>query len=70
MHFSGKTVVVGHTPQVSGLVLDRGFLICIDTDCSRGGWLTALDVHSRVVTQANQDGQIRIAVLDQSRAKV
>lgn len=66
MHFSGKTVVVGHTPQVSGLVLDKGFLVCIDTDCSRGGWLTALDVRSRIVTQANQDGQIRTAVLDQS----
>lgn len=66
MHFSGKTVVVGHTPQTSGLILNRGFLVCIDTDCSRGGWLTALDVRSRLVTQANQDGQIRTAVLDQS----
>lgn len=69
LHFSGKTVVVGHTPQVSGLVLDRGFLVCIDTDCSRGGWLTALDVRRRLVTQANQEGQVRTAVLDQSRAK-
>jgi len=64
MHFSGKTVVVGHTPQVNGLVLGRGFLVCIDTDCSRGGWLTALDVRSRLVTQANEDGQIRTSVLD------
>lgn len=63
MHVSGKTVMVGHTPQTSGLVLDRGFLVCIDTDCSRGGWLTALDVHSRGVTQANQDGQTRTSVL-------
>ena len=31
-----------HTPQVSGAVLDLGFLVCLDTDCSRGGWLTAL----------------------------
>lgn len=65
MHVSGKTVVVGHTPQVNGLVLDRGFLICIDTDCSRGNWLTALDVRSRQVTQANQQGQIRTSVLGQ-----
>ena len=43
-HFSGKTVVVGHTPQVTGEILDLGFLIGIDTDCFRGGWLTALDV--------------------------
>ena len=68
-HVSGKTVVVGHTPQVSGLVLDLGFLICFDTDCSRGGWLTALDVRSRLVTQANQKVQTRTAVLDQSRVK-
>ena len=58
-HVSGKTVVVGHTPQASGLVLDLEFLVCIDTDCSRGGWLTAFDVQSRGVIQANQEGQIR-----------
>lgn len=63
MHFSGKTVVVGHTPQVTGQVLNRGFLVCIDTDCSRGGWLTALNVHNQVVTQANQEGQLRRSVL-------
>lgn len=58
-HISGKTAVVGHTPQVSGHVLDLGCLICIDTDCSRGGWLTALDVRQRTITQANQDGHCR-----------
>ena len=58
-HFSGKSVVVGHTPQVSGEVLDLGFLICIDTDCSRGGWLTALDVETGRVVQANQRGDLR-----------
>jgi serine/threonine protein phosphatase 1 len=65
-HFSGKTAVVGHTPQVSGLVLNLGFLICIDTDCSRGGWLTALEVCGGAVFQANQEGQIRTSVLGQS----
>ena len=58
-HFSGKRVVVGHTPQVSGEILDLGFLICIDTDCSRGGWLTALDVETGRVVQANQRGDMR-----------
>ena len=43
-HFSGKTVVVGHTPQGSGEILDRGHLICIDTGCFAGGWLTGLEV--------------------------
>ena len=43
-HQSGKVAVVGHTPQQSGEVLDLGFLVCIDTNCVRGGRLTALDV--------------------------
>lgn len=58
-HVSGKTVVVGHTPQTSGEVLDLGFLRCIDTDCSQGGWLTALEVNSGKVIQANQDGALK-----------
>jgi serine/threonine protein phosphatase 1 len=56
-HQSRKTVVVGHTPQVSGEVLDLGFLVCIDTDCFRGGWLTALEVVSREIVRANQAGE-------------
>lgn len=58
-HFSGKTVVVGHTPQVDGEVLDLGFLLCIDTDCSRGGWLTALDTTTGEVIQANEAVEVR-----------
>jgi serine/threonine protein phosphatase 1 len=58
-HASGKTAVVGHTPQLSGEVLDLGHLICIDTYCCGGGWLTALEVHSRTLWQANLDGQLR-----------
>jgi len=58
-HFSGKTVVVGHTPQTSGEVLNLGFLIGVDTDCSRGGWLTAFEVGEGVAHQANQLGQLR-----------
>ncbi len=58
-HVSGKTVVVGHTPQTGGEVLDLGFLLCIDTDCSRGGWLTALEVRSSEVVQTNELGKLR-----------
>jgi serine/threonine protein phosphatase 1 len=58
-HGSGKVAVVGHTPQHSGEVLDLGFLVCIDTNCHRGGWLTALDVESKHVWQANQAGRLR-----------
>ena len=59
-HFSGKTVIAGHTPQTSGEVLDLGFLKLIDTDASRGGWLTALEVNSGKVIQANQAGNLRL----------
>ena len=62
-HYSGKTVIAGHTPQTSGEVLDLGFLLCIDTDCSRGGWLTALEVRVGDLIQANQAGEVRIGKL-------
>jgi serine/threonine protein phosphatase 1 len=62
-HYSGKTVVAGHTPQTSGVPLDLGFLKVIDTDCSRGGWLTALDVLGGEIFQANQSADSRRATL-------
>jgi len=58
-HASGKTAIVGHTPQASGEVLDMGYLICIDTYCIGGGWLTALDVDNRNVWQSDRDGNLR-----------
>jgi serine/threonine protein phosphatase 1 len=58
-HLSGKTAVVGHTPQVSGEILDLGHLICIDTYCVGDGWLTALDVENGTVWQANKAGELR-----------
>jgi serine/threonine protein phosphatase 1 len=58
-HCSGKVVIVGHTPQTSGEPLDLGFLKLIDTDCSRGGWLTALDVGTGALVQANERGELR-----------
>lgn len=51
-HSSGKVAVVGHTRQLSGEVLNLGFLVCIDTNCVRGGWLTALEVQTGRVWQA------------------
>jgi hypothetical protein len=41
------------------MIFERGFLICIDTDCSRGGWLTGLDVGNLAVIQANQLGDVQ-----------
>jgi serine/threonine protein phosphatase 1 len=59
-HQSGKVMVCGHTTQKSGLPLDNGNAICIDTWAyGDGGWLTCLDVSSRRIWQANQKGQTR-----------
>ena len=60
-HCSGKVAVVGHTMQRSGEVLDLGFLKCIDTNCHRGGWLTAVDVEAGKVWQADSQGRLRPA---------
>jgi serine/threonine protein phosphatase 1 len=58
-HFSGKVAVVGHTAQLTGEVLDLGFLICIDTNCARGGCLTALDIGSGDQWQVDITGKFR-----------
>jgi len=58
-HRSGKLAVVGHTPQQSAEVLDLGFLVCIDTNCARGGWLTAIEACSGQVWQADSAGRLR-----------
>jgi hypothetical protein len=55
-HCSGKVAIVGHTPQKSGDILDLGYLKCIDTFCHGGGWLTALEVRTGKVWQANLAG--------------
>lgn len=60
-HCSGKVAVVGHTPQGDGEVLDLGHLLCIDTYCFGGGWLTAIDVDSRQTWQADLQGRLRNA---------
>lgn len=57
LHCSGKTFVVGHSPQPE--ILDLGYLICIDTGCCNGGWLTALDVNTKQVWQVDEKGQRR-----------
>ncbi len=58
-HNSGNTVIVGHTPQKNGEILDLGHLKCIDTYCYGGGWLTALDVQTNEVWQADRKGNMR-----------
>jgi serine/threonine protein phosphatase 1 len=58
-HVSGKPVTVGHTEQKNAEILDLGFATCIDTVCSKYGWLTALDVRSRELWQASRWGILR-----------
>jgi serine/threonine protein phosphatase 1 len=63
-HISGKTAVVGHTSQKTGEVLNAGHLVCIDTYCWGGGWLTAFDVNKGQVWQFDRDGRQRIKLAE------
>lgn len=58
-HRSGKIVVAGHTPQVGGQPRRAGHVILIDTYCFGGGWLTALDVTTDQIWQADKHGRLR-----------
>ena len=62
-HFSGKRVICGHTSQQNGLPLDISHAVCIDTFCCGGGWLSALDVTTNRVWQANEAGETRMLEL-------
>ena len=65
VHLSGKTVICGHTPQQSGDVRDLGHVKIIDTFCYGDQWLTALDVNSGFIWQANNNGIVRESSLEQ-----
>jgi len=58
-HFSGKKALVGHTSQKDGEILDLGYLKCIDTCCYGDGWLTAMDVQTGRLWQADKQGNLR-----------
>jgi serine/threonine protein phosphatase 1 len=58
-HDNGKTAIVGHTAQKTAEVLDLGHVICLDTYCHGGGWLTALEVESGKIWQADREGRLR-----------
>lgn len=57
-HCSGKTAIVGHTAQKDGQILDVGYLKCIDTCVYGDGWLTAMDVESGQLWQADKFGRM------------
>jgi serine/threonine protein phosphatase 1 len=56
-HCSGKVVFTGHTPQSN--ILHLGHLVCLDTACCDGGWLTAMDVASGTIWQVSECGDVR-----------
>jgi serine/threonine protein phosphatase 1 len=58
-HRSGKIMVCGHTAQKTGVPVDLGHIICIDTWVYGDGCLTCLDVATGKYWQANQLGQKR-----------
>jgi serine/threonine protein phosphatase 1 len=58
-HVSGKRFVLGHTHDRGGEIFDAGHFICLDTYCYGGGWLTAMDVESGEMWQANIHGEAR-----------
>lgn len=62
-HISGKTAVLGHTANKQGQIVNLGHLICIDTYCHGGCWLTAFDASSGRVWQATEAGAFRESAL-------
>lgn len=62
-HYSGRTVICGHTSQRSGEIVDLGHTICIDTGITRNQWLTCLDVGALTFSQASAEGVVRLGVL-------
>ncbi|MGF1580924.1 MAG: metallophosphoesterase family protein [Gemmataceae bacterium] len=65
-HYTGKTMVCGHTRQLSGQPKNVGHAVCIDTNVNRSGWLTCLDVNSGMYWQANKNGETRANWLDEA----
>ncbi|QEH32233.1 Serine/threonine-protein phosphatase 1 [Aquisphaera giovannonii] len=54
-----KPVIVGHTAQRAGEILDLGHIKCIDTACCAGTWLTAMDIDTSELWQAGVEGRLR-----------
>jgi serine/threonine protein phosphatase 1 len=62
-HFSGRTVICGHSAQKTGIIADLGHTICVDTGITHGGWLTCLALETLAFWQVNADGARRKGVL-------
>ncbi len=68
-HVSGKLVICGHSVQESGLPINFGHTVGIDTGSYSGGWLTALDVRTLEYWQASEFGETRGGVLESAVSK-
>ncbi len=69
-HCSGKRVFLGHTPQPGGNVLDLGHLVCIDTYCFGGGYLTAMETATCDLWQTDRHGHVRRAPLKSFKERI
>jgi len=58
-HTSGKTAILGHTSNKQGQIANHGHLICIDTYCHGGMWLTALEPKTGQIWQTNEAGEVQ-----------
>jgi serine/threonine protein phosphatase 1 len=63
-HYSGRTLICGHTAQKKGVPLDLGHAICIDTWAYGKGFLSCLDCEHRYLWQASQEGEVNEGWLD------
>jgi serine/threonine protein phosphatase 1 len=66
-HVSGKTAVVGHTSNKQGKTVNLGHLVCIDTFCHGGGWLTAYEPDSGRLWQSSEAGEVQEGELPLAR---
>lgn len=57
-HMSGKRAIVGHTHDREGRIIELPHLICIDTYCYGGKWLTAMELETGRVWQADPYGKL------------
>lgn len=58
-HACGKVAVVGHTHDRAGEIFNVGHLVCLDTYCYGGGWLTAMEMETGQVWQSDAAGRLR-----------
>ncbi len=57
-HMSGKRAVVGHTHDREGRIFEVPHLVCIDTYCYGGKWLTAMELESGKIWQSDPYGKL------------